>query len=41
MTMSTHPCNQIQECIAVGDVLSEPDQAHVLACPGCANVAKL
>jgi hypothetical protein len=41
MTMSTLPCNLIQEHLAVGESLSEPDQAHVLACPSCARVAQL
>lgn len=40
MTMPT-PCNLIQERIAVGETLDEPDQAHVLACPSCTEVAKL
>lgn len=39
--MTTLPCNPIQERIALGEALSEQDQAHVLACPGCAEVARL
>jgi hypothetical protein len=39
MTMSTPlPCNLIQERIVAGEALDERDQAHALACPGCARV---
>lgn len=39
--MTTLPCNPIQERIAVGEALGEQDQAHVLACPSCSEVARL
>lgn len=39
--MPTLPCPVIQERIAVGEILREDDQAHVLTCPGCSRVANL
>jgi anti-sigma factor RsiW len=41
MTMTTHPCPEIQERIAVGEILREAEQAHVLACPDCSRLANL
>ena len=38
MTSSTS-CNAIQEWIAVGDVLDEASQEHVLVCASCGRLA--
>ncbi len=39
--MPTLPCNPIQERITLGEGLTEHDQAHVLACPSCTQVAQI
>jgi hypothetical protein len=33
------PCNRIQEHIVAGDVLDETNQAHVVTCTSCGQVA--
>jgi hypothetical protein len=33
------PCNRIQEQLVAGDALDEAGQAHVVVCPGCAQLA--